>query len=177
MVLGQGCPGSRSLRFPMGAGGGCKGGTLLPAHADWGRLAPIWDTDGASNHRALFPPPLPHPPAPPPWCFWASCAHPPAERILWQEGEGSGPPLGECFGRECWLSYRERKTEVEEVVMVAWAWVLAPLPLLGARVQMAVGSALTVFVGFETKPRGRENSFSGGRPPAAFSCLGSVWRA
>ena len=40
-------------------------------------------------------------------------------------------------------------TEVGEVATVAWAWTLAPLPLLGARVQTAAGSALTVFyVGF-----------------------------
>ena len=36
-------------------------------------------------------------------------------------------------------------------------WVL---PLLGARVQTAAGSALTVFyVGFETRPRGKQREF------------------
>lgn len=37
---------------------------------------------------------------------------------------------------------------------------VGPLPLLGARVQTAAGSALTVFyVGFETRPRGKQREF------------------
>lgn len=59
---------------------------------------------------------------------------------------------------ERWLSYLERKTEVEAGATVAWAWTLAPLPLLGAHIQTAaIGSALTVFcVGFGTRPRGKQ---------------------
>ena len=85
---------------------------MLPAHADWGRRAPIWDTDGGGSNRiALFPPlpraaTPPHPASPhltppqPPWFFWSSRGHPPAERILWQGGGGFGtPPGGLAFGR------------------------------------------------------------------------------
>ena len=62
---------------------------------------------------------------------------------------------------ERWLSYLERKTEVEAGATVAWAWTLAPLPLLGAHIQTAaIGSALTVFcVGFGTRPRGKQREF------------------
>ena len=43
---------------------------------------------------------------------------------------------------------------------MAWAWTLAPLPLLGAHIQTAIGSALTVFyIGFETRPRGKQREF------------------
>ena len=107
MPLGQGCLGSRSLKFPTGAGeGGAKEGG--PSAARPHRL-------GASR-----------------------------------------PDLGER-----WLSYLERKTEVEAGATVAWAWTLAPLPLLGAHIQTAaIGSALTVFcVGFGTRPRGKQTEF------------------
>ena len=115
---------------------------MLPAHADWGRLAPIWDTDGYSHQMALFPLPL-------------GVSGPLV--LIHQQREFSGkrgrvrdPLWGTCLWRERWLSYLERKTEVEEAT-------LAPLPLLGARVQTAIGSALTVFfVGFETRPRGKQ---------------------
>lgn len=41
--------------------------------------------------------------------------------------------------------------------MVAWAWPLAPVPRLGAHFQTAIGPASTVFfVGFETRPRGKQ---------------------
>ena len=44
--------------------------------------------------------------------------------------------------------------------MVAWAWTLALLPLLGAHIQTAIGSALTIFfVGFGTRPRGKQREF------------------
>lgn len=86
--------------------------------------------------------------------------------------EGSGPPSGgRAFG-ERWLSYLERKTELEDLATVAWACTLAPLPLLGARIQTVTGSALTVFfVGSETRPRGQTEriSFSGERSAGAFS--------
>ena len=43
---------------------------------------------------------------------------------------------------------------------MAWAWTLAPLPLLGAHIQTAIGSALTVFcIDFETRPRGKQREF------------------
>ena len=43
---------------------------------------------------------------------------------------------------------------------MAWAWTLAPLPLLGAHIQTAIGSALTVFcVDFETRLRGKQREF------------------
>ena len=46
------------------------------------------------------------------------------------------------------------------MVIVAWAWTLAPLPHLGAHIQMAISSALTIFfVGFETRPRGKQRAF------------------
>ena len=166
MVLGQGCPGSRSLRFPTGAGVGVQRGNTAARPRRLGASCPDlghwWGQQPHSPVSSCSSPPLPpNPPPPPPWCFWASRAHPPAESILWQEGEGSGPPLGEtCLWRERWLIYLERKTEVGEVATVAWAWTLAPLPLLGARVQTAAGSALTVFyVGFETRPRGKQREF------------------
>ena len=45
------------------------------------------------------------------------------------------------------------------MVIVAWAWTLAPLPHLGAHIQMAISSALTIFfVGFETRPRGKQRA-------------------
>lgn len=77
-----------------------------------------------------------------------------------KRGRVRDPLWGTCLWRERWLIYLERKTEVGEVATVAWAWTLAPLPLLGARVQTAAGSALTVFyVGFETRPRGKQREF------------------
>ena len=43
---------------------------------------------------------------------------------------------------------------------MAWLWTLAPLPLLGSHIQMVIGSALTVFyIGFETRPRGKQREF------------------
>ena len=43
---------------------------------------------------------------------------------------------------------------------MAWLWTLAPLPLLGSHIQTAIGSALTAFyVGFETRPRGKQREF------------------
>ena len=52
-----------------------------------------------------------------------------------------------------------RGIQVKEVVIVAWAWTLAPLPHLGAHIQMAISSALTIFfVGFETRPRGKQRA-------------------
>ena len=64
-----------------------------------------------------------------------------------------------CF-RECWLSYLEKKTEVEEGLSVVWLWMLALLPLLGSHIQTAIGSALTVFyAGFGTRPRGKQREF------------------
>ena len=44
--------------------------------------------------------------------------------------------------------------------MVAWAWTLATIPLLGAHIQTVISSALTVFfIGFETRPRGKQREF------------------
>lgn len=63
--------------------------------------------------------------------------------------------MGLAFA-ERWVNYLGRKTEVEKVRMVVWAWAVAPLPRLVAHLQKAIGSALTVFfVGFETRPRGK----------------------
>ena len=43
---------------------------------------------------------------------------------------------------------------------MAWVWRLAPLSLLGAHIQTAISSALTVFfAGFETRPRGKQREF------------------
>lgn len=43
---------------------------------------------------------------------------------------------------------------------MAWPWTLAPLPRLGAYLQTAIGSALTVFfVGSETRPRGKQREY------------------
>ena len=43
---------------------------------------------------------------------------------------------------------------------MAWLWTLAPLPLLGSHIQTAIGPALTAFyVGFETRPRGKQREF------------------
>lgn len=104
VLLGQGCPGSRSLRFPTRAGeGGAKGEHCCPPTPAGAVLPRSGTLMGAATTEPCFLltfPLLPHthtppPPPPPPWCFWASRAHPPAERILWQEGEGSGPPLGD----------------------------------------------------------------------------------
>ena len=143
---------------------------MLPAHADWGRRAPIWDTDGGGSNRiALFPPlpraaTPPHPTSPHPSPLGFS--GPPVAIHRQREfsgkgGGGSGPLLGDLLLGERWLSYLERKTEVEAGATVAWAWTLAPLPLLGAHIQTAaIGSALTVFcVGFGTRPRGKQREF------------------
>ena len=44
--------------------------------------------------------------------------------------------------------------------MVAWLCTLVPLPRLGAHFQKVIGSALTVFfIGFETRPRGKQTEF------------------
>ena len=88
------------------------------------------------------------------------CSSTSREYSLARGGRVRDPLWGTCLWRERWLIYLERKTEVGEVATVAWAWTLAPLPLLGARVQTAAGSALTVFyVGFETRPRGKQREF------------------
>ena len=88
------------------------------------------------------------------------CSSTSREYSLARGGRVRDPLWGTCLWRERWLIYLERKTEVGEVATVAWAWTLATLPLLGARVQTAAGSALTVFyVGFETRPRGKQREF------------------
>ena len=94
-------PGQSEPKVPDGGwGGSAKGDPVLPAYADWGphaptgtlmgEAAPVSPVSSSSLHR---PPPNP----PNPWFFWASCGHPPAERILWQKGEGWGRPQGTCF--------------------------------------------------------------------------------
>ena len=105
-------------------------------------------------------PPSP-PPTPTPVVFLGlPCSSTSREYSLARGGRVRDPLWGTCLWRERWLIYLERKTEVGEVATVAWAWTLAPLPLLGARVQTAAGSALTVFyVGFETRPRGKQREF------------------
>ena len=53
---------------------------------------------------------------------------------------------------------------------------MAPLPLLGAHMQTAVGSALTVvFVGFETRPRGKQREFLPRRKAARWLSADSDW--
>lgn len=97
-------PGQPEPEVPDGGWGGGvprKGDPVLPAHADWGRRAPTWDTDGGGSHRTALFPPLPRAAPPPqltppqpPWFFWASRGHPPAEGTLWQEGRVRGPSWG-----------------------------------------------------------------------------------
>ena len=101
MLLGQGCLGSWRLEFLMGAGEGCKWGTVLPAHADWGCVAPIWDTGGDSNLKALFPPPLVLLGFP-----WLSTSR---ENSLERGGGFRTTSGGLAFG-ERWVNNLERKT-------------------------------------------------------------------
>lgn len=74
----------------MGAGAGCKGGTVSPAHANWEHVAPIWDTDGDSNLKSLCPPPLVLLGFP-----WSSTSR---ENSL-TSGEGFRTPSGTCLCR------------------------------------------------------------------------------
>lgn len=142
-------PGQPEPEVPDGGWGGGvprKGDPVLPAHADWGRRAPTWDTDGGgSNRTALFPPlpraATPAHPTPAPLVFLGLPWPPTGRGNSLARGEGSGPLLGDSLSGERWLSYLERKTEVEAGATVVRAWTSAPLPLLGARVQAAIGSA------------------------------------
>lgn len=61
-------PGQPEPEVPDGGWGGGvprKGDPVLPAHADWGRRAPTWDTDGGGSHRTALLPPLPRAATPP----------------------------------------------------------------------------------------------------------------
>lgn len=124
---------------------------MLPVHAAWGHGGPIWVTDGGRNQMALFPPSLVFLSL-----WWSSTSR---ENSL-SRGGGFGTLSGGLAFAERWVTYLEWKTEVEEVSTVAWPWTVAPLPRLGAYLQTAIGSALTiVFVGSETRPRGKQREF------------------
>ena len=56
--------------------------------------------------------------------------------------------------------------------MVTWLCTLVPRPRLGAHFQV-IGSALTVFIGFETRPRGKQREFVLKRKAAG--CFRLMW--
>ena len=88
-------------------------------------------------------------------------------------GRVQDPLWGFVFA-ELWVNYLERKTEVQEVVMEAWLCTLTPLPRLGTHFQKAITSALTVFfVGFETRPGGKQREFVLKRKAAG--CFWLTW--
>ena len=137
--------------FPMGAGEGVQRATVLPVPTDWGRGPPIWVTDRCKNQMALFPPSL---------LFlglrWSSTSR---ENTL-ARGSGFRAPSGGLAFAEHWVNYLESKTEDKEVAMVAWACTLVPLPHFGTHFQKAIGSVLIVFfIGFETRPMGKQREF------------------
>ena len=124
---------------------------MLPVHAAWGHGGPIWVTDGGCNQMALFPPSL---------VFLSLGCSSISRENSPSRGGGFGTPSGGLAFADRWVTYLEWKTEVEEVLTVAWPWTLAPLPRLGAYLQTATGSALTVFfVGSETTPRGKQREY------------------
>ena len=140
-------PGQPEANVPAGGwGGGAKGNGAACPH-QLGAWSPIWVTDRRKNQMALFPPSL---------LFlglrWSSTSR---ENTL-ARGAGFRAPSGRLAFAEHWVNYLERKTEDKEVVMVAWACTLVPLPHLGTHFQKAIGSVLTVFfVDFETRPMGK----------------------
>ena len=101
MLLSQGCLGSRRLKFPTGAGVGRKGGTVLPANAYWACVAPIWDTDGDSNLKALFPPPL---------VLLGFPSLSASKKNSLERGGGFRTTSGGLAFGECWVNNLERNT-------------------------------------------------------------------
>ena len=145
-------PGQPEPEVPDGGwGGGCQGrGTQCCPPTRTGGVAPRSGTlTGAAATGQpcflLFPAPPPHltpaHPTPAPLVFLGLPWPPTGRGTSLARGEGSGPLLGDWLSGERWLSYLERKAEVEAGATVVRAWTSAPLPLLGARVQAAIGSA------------------------------------
>lgn len=100
-------PGQPEPEVPDGGwGGGCQGrGTQCCPPTRTGGVAPRPGTltGAAATGQPCFllfpaPPPQLTPPQPP-WFFWASRGHPPAEGTLWQEGGFGAPPGGLAIGR------------------------------------------------------------------------------
>lgn len=142
-------PGQPEAKVPDGDWGeGAKGEECCPSTPPGGMVALSGSLMGDAARWPCFLPP---------WCFrWSSTSR---ENSL-SRGGGFGTPSEGLPFAERWGTYLEWKTEVEEVSTVTWPWTLAPLPHLGAYLQTAIGSALTVsFVGSETRPRGKQREF------------------